>query len=128
MKIVVLAGGYSDERDVSLTSGSVISNALMKNGHEVLLVDLYKGLPDTTSFDEAYKNYCQTSYQYKVSQTAPDLAVLNEEQHGQKELVGKNVLSICQTADVVFLALHGSVGENGQVQAMLDLYKIKYSG
>ena len=40
LKIIVLAGGYSPERDVSLTSGSLIANALMENGHRVLLLDV----------------------------------------------------------------------------------------
>jgi len=43
MRIVVLAGGMSPERDVSLSSGSLIANALLANGHEVLLLDLYLG-------------------------------------------------------------------------------------
>lgn len=41
MKIIVLAGGYSPEREVSLSSGSLIANALIENGHKVLLADLY---------------------------------------------------------------------------------------
>ena len=44
MNIVVLAGGLSPEREVSLTSGSLIANALMKNGHRVLLLDVYLGM------------------------------------------------------------------------------------
>ena len=44
MKIVVLAGGHSPEHDVSLSSGSLIANALLENGHEVVLLDLYEGL------------------------------------------------------------------------------------
>lgn len=44
MKIVVLAWGLSPERDVSLTSGSLIANTLIDNGHDVLLVDLYLGV------------------------------------------------------------------------------------
>ena len=44
MNIVVLAGGLSPEREVSLTSGSLIANALLKNGHRVLLLDVYLGL------------------------------------------------------------------------------------
>ena len=44
MKIIVLAGGYSPEREVSLSSGSLIANALIENGHKVLLADLYLGL------------------------------------------------------------------------------------
>ena len=43
MKIVVLAGGTSTERDVSLISGSNIYRALKKKGHDVILVDLYLG-------------------------------------------------------------------------------------
>ena len=45
MNIVVLAGGLSPERNVSLTSGSLIANALMQNGHRVLLLDVYEGMP-----------------------------------------------------------------------------------
>ena len=44
MNILVLAGGLSPERDVSLSSGALISNALVGRGHRVLLVDLFKGL------------------------------------------------------------------------------------
>jgi len=44
MRVVVLAGGLSPERDVSLSSGSLIANALIDNGHDVLLVDLYIGI------------------------------------------------------------------------------------
>ncbi|HGK7787663.1 TPA: D-alanine--D-alanine ligase, partial [Streptococcus pyogenes] len=46
MKIVVLAGGLSNERDVSLSSGSKIANALISKGHDVLLMDLYYGFTD----------------------------------------------------------------------------------
>ena len=44
MKIVVLAGGLSDERNVSLSSGTLITEALRRKGHRVALVDLYMGL------------------------------------------------------------------------------------
>ena len=46
MKIVVLAGGISTERDVSLCSGRNIYEALKGNGHDVVLVDLFLGLPE----------------------------------------------------------------------------------
>ena len=46
MNVVVLAGGLSPERDVSLASGMLISNALVEKGHSVLLLDLYKGIKD----------------------------------------------------------------------------------
>ena len=56
MRIVVLAGGLSPERDVSLSSGCLIANALLENGHEVLLLDLYKGLDYHGGLDELYAN------------------------------------------------------------------------
>ena len=46
MKIVVLAGGISTERDVSLSSGRGIYHALKSNGHQVILLDVFLGLPD----------------------------------------------------------------------------------
>ena len=44
MKIIVLAGGLSPERDVSLTSGAGICKTLLENGHQAYLLDLYFGL------------------------------------------------------------------------------------
>ena len=40
MKIVVLAGGISTERDVSLSSGRGVYNALKERGHQVILLDV----------------------------------------------------------------------------------------
>lgn len=39
MKVLVLAGGTSNERDVSLRSGAAVADALKKSGHEVYLAD-----------------------------------------------------------------------------------------
>ena len=43
MKIVVLAGGLSTERDVSFSSGSMVYKALKQNGHQVIMLDVYLG-------------------------------------------------------------------------------------
>ena len=48
MKITVLMGGLSPERNVSLSSGSLIAAALRRRGHEVLTLDLYVGVPENT--------------------------------------------------------------------------------
>lgn len=127
MNIVVLAGGLSPERDVSLTSGCLIANALIKRGHKVLLLDLYLGLKDTSTFDMAYDKYAKDTYSFKIADKEPDLERLKEET-GYEDLVGPNVISICKSADITFMALHGSVGENGQIQAMFDLLNVKYTG
>ena len=47
---------------------------------------------------------------------------------GDKNFFGPNVISICQSADVVFMALHGENGENGKIQACFDLMGITYTG
>ena len=127
MKIVVLAGGLSPEREVSLTSGSLIANALIKNGHRVLLLDVYEGLqelpkdPETLFLDGG-------SYEHSVSETVPDLEALRARCQNGDALIGANVLRLCAMADKVFLALHGSMGENGQLQATLDTHGIRYTG
>ncbi len=128
MRIVVLAGGLSPERDVSLSSGCLIANALLENGHEVLLLDLYKGLDYHGGLDELYANSRTKRYQYSVPQHEPDLEKLIKETGNGTSLIGKNVIEICKSADVVFLALHGSIGENGQLQAVFDCFGICYTG
>lgn len=122
MKIVVLAGGKSSEREVSMTSGSKIANALITNGHEVLLVDLLTGIPNYSNFDSAYEKYKTDHYEYDVSEAIPD-----SEKYLEKE-IGLNVLEICGSADITFFALHGGIGENGKLQAIFDVYDIKYTG
>lgn len=130
MKIVVLAGGLSPERDVSLTSGALIANALMENGNEVCLLDLYIGdeLENKTIDDLFFTKEDGKVFQYAVGRTAPDLDALKREYGQGEKKLGPNVLKICMAADVVFMALHGDIGENGQLQATFDCFDIKYTG
>ena len=127
MKIVVLAGGLSPEREVSLTSGSLIANALIENGHRVLLLDVYEGitqLPDP--IDSLFSSHAYEIH--RVSEQVPDLDALRARCQNGNALIGANVLRLCMAADKVFLALHGSMGENGQLQATLDSHGIRYTG
>jgi D-alanine-D-alanine ligase len=129
MNIVVLAGGLSPERDVSFCSGSLIANALMENGHRVLLLDLYLGTNLTTTMDQLFLSQTDGKrYEYEIPKSEPDLVKLKQESGNGEALIGKNVVELCRFADKVFLALHGSVGENGQLQALLDMYGIQYTG
>lgn len=130
MNIVVLAGGLSPERNVSLSSGSLISSALRRKGHNVLMLDVYEGINDIPSSpyslfstDEEDKKSVGT-----IAPTANDLDEIRKRNGGRRELIGPNVLMLCKLADVVFLALHGDMGENGQLQATLDVFDIKYTG
>ena len=125
MKIAVLAGGLSPERDVSLTSGSLIATSLSKSGHSVALVDLYLGIKDPPS-DINSIFVKGGSYSHKVETAEPDLEALIASNGGKRAPIGDGVIDICRAADVVFLALHGSIGENGQLQATLDCHGIKH--
>ena len=129
MKIAVLAGGLSPEREVSLTSGSMIANALIRKGHSVAFVDLYTG----KGMDQhgLGSDPCFTSEEialYRVSESVPDRDALMRESGRGEIRIGEGVIDICREADVVFNALHGDVGENGQLQAFLDMEGIRYTG
>ena len=127
MNIVVLAGGYSPEREVSRTSGALIANALIERGHRVLLLDVYEGL--ATLPNDPMKLFRTESYPLpKIAETVPDLAALKAACGNGEALIGKHVIELCTIADKVFLALHGGMGENGQLQATLDAYGIAYTG
>lgn len=128
MKIVVLAGGTSTERDVSLTSGSMIYRALKKNGHQAMLLDVYLGYEGNP--ENVFDLECDwTENIGRISETNPDLeAVKAMRKDGGKSFFGPNVLTICEMADAVFMALHGANGEDGKIQACFELMGIPYTG
>lgn len=128
MKIVVLAGGLSPERDVSFSSGTMAANALISLGHRAILVDLFFGLPDwdgkTDLFAQAKK-----LEPFRVSETEPDLDALRlSRKEGFNDYIGLNVPELCEQADIVYMALHGDCGENGELQAFFDARGIRYTG
>src|SRR6476659_5906321 len=119
MKITVLLGGASAERNVSLASGLRIANALRSRGHEVAAFDPSKGVIDADAERElAAKG---------VGAEPPSIEALTK-------TTGGSFLPALETypeiagADVVFLALHGGQGEDGTLQALLDMAHVKYTG
>lgn len=130
MKIVVLAGGLSTERAVSLVTGTSVCRALRENGHQAILVDLFLGLEevpaDLKTLFEASDGLCPDA---KIEIQAPDLEAVRRSRKDQSaRLFGPHVLDLCQLADIVFLGLHGQDGEDGRVQAALDLFGVPYTG
>ena len=124
MKIVVLAGGTSTERDVSIVSGTMVCKALREKGHQAILMDVFFGLkqiPESLFPEE-----------YDVEGAAEEIRSHNdslaEAVKARREFFGPHVIEICQKADVVFMALHGANGEDGKVQAAFDLFGIPYTG
>ncbi len=125
MNIIVLSGGLSPERDVSLSSGSLIANALIDNGHNVYLLDLLTGSDKKYEELKFLNKHGQDRYSFTVPSEEPDLVSLKKQ---YPDLIGKNVIDICKKADIVFIALHGSIGENGQLQSLFDLNSVTYTG
>lgn len=128
MKIVVLAGGLSPERNVSLSTGTMVTEALRALGHRAGLIDLYFGL-ETGGADEAFFDAPVSEAYKKISREAPDLDQVRRGRKGDSpSMFGPGVLELCRMADMVFLALHGTCGEDGRVQAAFDLMGIPYTG
>lgn len=128
MKIVVLAGGTSPERDVSLSTGTMIYKALKANGHKVVLLDVYLGYEgDTRDVFIEDKDWAEGIG--SVKEDNPDIDSIKAlRKDNPNHFFGPGVIDICDNADIVFLALHGENGENGKVQAAFDLMGIKYTG
>ena len=128
MNIVVLAGGISTERDVSLVSGRGIYNALKKLGHKAVLLDVYLG------YEGSVENIFDLDRDWAalvapVGEKAPDIEEVKKNRRQQDDVFfGTNVLKICKMADIVYMGLHGDCGENGKIQAVFDLMGIKYTG
>lgn len=114
MKIIVLLGGDSAEREVSQVSGRAVAAALLRAGHEVQAVDTAGGrvveVEGTPSIGQA---------------PPPDaLAPVNDKIHTVQR-IGKQDFG---EVDVVFVALHGTGGEDGTVQALLEMIGVPYTG
>jgi D-alanine-D-alanine ligase len=116
MRVVVLMGGDSREREISLVSGDAAAKAIKENGHDVIKLDP-AGTPEE---NETLNKINHHSIEIDSTEKAP--------QH-DGHLYLKNILTAKELkADVVFNALHGGSGENGTVQAILDMADIPYTG
>lgn len=128
MKIVVLAGGISTERDVSLVTGSMIYHALRKKGHETVLLDVYLGYEGEAGNIFAVDRDWSENLG-RITEMNPDISAVKAlRKENPNCVIGPKVIEICSQADIVFLALHGQNGEDGKIQAMFDLLNIQYTG
>ena len=128
VNIVVLCGGLSPERNVSISSGVGIAAALRSLGHRAALIDMYLGLEAFESgIDGVYDAPLPDNSHIAAEETDLD-AVRASRRLKSSSLFGEGVLELCRDADLVFLALHGQCGEDGRVQAAFDLMGIRYTG
>ncbi len=130
MKIVVLGGGISTERHVALVTATSVCQALRRRGHQAIFVDLFLGMenygkPLAQAFDEP-DGLCG---KVSIEKMEPNLdEVWRSRQFHSKGHLGKGVAEICALADCVFLGLHGKDGEDGKIQALLELIGVPYTG
>jgi D-alanine-D-alanine ligase len=119
LRISVLLGGTSEERRVSLATGRAVVEALRSRGHEVTPVDPAYG---TIPPDEEAR--------YLGGAVGAEPPTLEELEEMGRVALGATLaeLPALQKADLAFLALHGGDGENGRIQAVLDLACIPYTG
>lgn len=117
-KIAVLLGGTSAERDVSLVTGIEIAKALQQKGHQVEAIDCAFGDSRINNWDIDINDI---------------IHIEHSDIENRRAELDRNILKtvdylIKANFDVAYIALHGGYGENGQLQALLDLVKISYTG
>jgi len=118
MRIAVLLGGTSEERDVSVASAAQIIPALRAAGHEVVAVDTATGRLTATD--------TRRLLEFGVAPEPPTEKAMADVRANAVALNTSNLE--VRDVDVVFIALHGGAGEDGRLQAMLDLAGLSYTG
>lgn len=113
-------GGTSSERDVSLASGLRVADALRSRGHTVTTVDTVRGT--LTAGEERAMLAGRV-----VHSLPPDPGALARLSSETLPATVKG-LGAHREADVVFIGLHGGQGEDGTLQALLDLTGVPYTG
>ena len=111
MKVAVLMGGLSAEREISLRTGQGVARALRALGHETTSVDAADGALLPPDAEEA---------------GARPAGVV--ERLPRRAQIGVVDVPAVREADVVYVALHGTFGEDGRVQALLELAGKRYTG
>ena len=106
MKIAVLCGGRSSERDVSLSTGIQVARALRETGHDVVLVDACVDFPLDCRPEEVFEKALPIE-NHAIGAAAPCVKSFFDRASG---FFGKNVLEICKSADIVFNAVVEQVG------------------
>jgi|SRR5579862_253235 len=120
MRITVLMGGTSAERDVSLASGLRVAAALRLGGHAVTAIDTVRGRLD----EQQERALLATRVLRDLPPTQDALA-----QMSVRSLPALTTLLPSREAtDLIFLGLHGGQGEDGTIQALLDLAGLPYTG
>ena len=118
VKVALVTGGSTPERQVALSGAGQVLTALRTLGYDVTAIDTVRGVLDPAGEATLHE---QVGLEPPTSQELAELA----ERERPLELVQSDTV---READVVFLVLHGDLGEGGQLQAALDLAGVSYTG
>ena len=118
MKVAVLMGGTSDEREVSLSSGAGIARALRERGHEVVTVDTVRGIIGAEEERKLLESGVDPDppSRHELEMLDPGQQIAITRQPGFTDI------------EVFFVALHGGSGEDGTIQALLEAAGVTYTG
>ncbi|HEY7637947.1 MAG TPA: D-alanine--D-alanine ligase [Gemmatimonadales bacterium] len=119
MRITVLTGGTSSERDVAIASAVQVIGALRSRGHDVAVVDTARGYIPRADESSLLSG--------TVGIEPPSIDQLHALERGLL-LSGLSNLAVVREADVLFLALHGGRGEDGTIQTLLEMIGVPYTG
>jgi len=120
LNIVLITGGPSSEREVSVSSSKSILKALKESGHNVIVLDPVNG-KNLVSEDEIFKN--------TVKKISPGFEELEKLRIASNRRILDCINSeIFDNIDIVFLGVHGKFGEDGKLQNLLELRGVKYTG
>lgn len=109
MRILVISGGSSEEREISKRTSSAVYDALKMGGHQVTLFDPAMASPYIKEKDEYVSS--GSSDEFSALNFIPAVASLNKDDY-----------------DIAFIGLHGHNGEDGVIQSLLELKQIPYTG
>ncbi len=109
LKVLLLLGGTSPEREVSKSTGKSVYQALINLGYEVIVLDPAYGINQPLEVEDYFSDN--------------DFAELSNENY-----IDAITLITADQISVAFLALHGKYGEDGMIQSLLELKGIKYTG
>jgi D-alanine-D-alanine ligase len=119
MRITVLTGGTSSERDVAIASAVQVIGALRSRGHDVAVLDTARGYIPRADESSLLSG--------AVGIEPPSIDQLHALERGLL-LSGLSNLAVVREADVLFLALHGGRGEDGTIQTLLEMIGVPYTG
>lgn len=115
MNVAVIFGGISTERNVSLNGGKAVIDALRSKGHNVYPIDPAMG-----------HNCLINDEQFIDFDTIPKYEDLTDK--NPRKLLDCINSDIFDKVDVAFIVLHGKYGEDGTIQALLEMRGVPYTG